>query len=302
VKFQKTLSVLSFVTLATCAAACGSAAGTTSNGGTGGDDAGPASTGGSTGGSETGGAPTTTALAFKTHVILGDTISDGGGQGPFFYDLLDTNDDTAYPAFAGKDLTTKYGSDLNIVKASKAGSTAAALLGQAQGLPTSLPGPVLITITIGGNDVQGAMGAIVISGNDTTQLSTFSKNLDATLQELTKPNRFGQGVDVRILLANVYDPSDGTGVFAFANGSKCPGALALWPANKPTDPSLLPWEAAMATTAQPYSQVVVLGLHDEFHGHGVSATPTWFFTDCLLPNATGHEQIRELFWGAVTAL
>ena len=40
---------------------------------------------------------------------LGDSISAGGGEGPFFYDLLVANDDTTYPAWHGKDLQTRYG-------------------------------------------------------------------------------------------------------------------------------------------------------------------------------------------------
>ncbi|MFI5300111.1 MAG: SGNH/GDSL hydrolase family protein [Polyangiales bacterium] len=297
-KYSQALAVLSFVSVA----ACGSGAVATSNGTTGGGDAGSSSSDGAANGSDTGSTTTTQSLSFKTLVVLGDSISDGGGQGPFFYDLLHKNDDTLYPAYAGKDLQTKYGSSLAVVHGAVAGSTAKELIGQAQALPTTLAGPVLVTITIGGNDVTGALGNLLLSGSDTAQVSTFQTQLNTSLAELTKPNRFGQGVEVRVLLANIYDPSDGTGNFKFADGTACPGALQYWPANQPTDPSLVPWETTMTTTAQQYSQVVVLGLKDEFHGHGVPASPTWFYSDCIHPNATGHEEIRELFWTAVNAL
>ena len=230
-------------------------------------------------------APSSSAVSYKTYVILGDSISDRGGQGPFFYDLLYTDLQTRYPGIAE-------------VKNSKAGATANGLVSQTQSLPTSLAGPVLVTITIGGNDVQAALGTLATGGSDATARQTFTNELDAALAELTKVDRFGAGVQVKILLANIYDPSDGTGNFTY-QGTKCPGALGFWPAGTATDPLLTPWEQIMTDTTTKYPQVQVLGLHDRFHGHGVAAMPTWFFSDCIHPNTAGHDQIRGLFLEAL---
>ena len=254
--------------------------------------------GGGGGGSGDGGNPVTTQ-GFKTHVILGDSISDRGGQGPFFYDLLDHNDNAAYPDYKGKDLSTKLGSDITIVKNSKAGATSIGLSGQVKGLPASLVGPVLVTITIGGNDVQSALGAIILSGNDSQQRMSFTNNLDGSLAELTKPGRFGDGVNVKVLLVNIYDPSDGTGNFKFANGMSCGQPLSLW--NKGmTDQYLAPWEDAMTTTVAKYPTVKLLDLRSAFHGHGVPATDTWFVSDCIHPNTHGHAALRTLFWKSLS--
>ena len=37
------------------------------------------------------------AKSYRTHVILGDSISDLGGDAPYYYDLLDRNDDARRP-------------------------------------------------------------------------------------------------------------------------------------------------------------------------------------------------------------
>lgn len=238
--------------------------------------------------------------AYKTYVILGDSISDRGGEGPFFYDLLSQNDDAKWPAAHGLDLQTRY-PGIHVVKASKAGATTNGLVTQIAGLPTALDGPVLVTITIGGNDVQSALGKILTSGDDTAERAKFEANLENALDQLTAADRFGAGVQVTVLLANVYDPSDGTGNFTY-QGAKCPGALGYWPAGNATDPLLTPWETIMSDTAKKYPQVKLLPLHDRFHGHGVAAATTWFVNDCIHPNSPGHDQLRGMFWEAVTKL
>ena len=240
--------------------------------------------------------------AFKTHVILGDSISDKGGAGPFFYDLLDQNDDAKYPDWAGKDFKTIYGAGFAVEKTSKGGATSANLGGQIAALPKTLTGPVLVTITIGGNDVQAALGTIITGGDDTPKRNDFAANLDEAFTTLTAADHFGAGVQVKILIANVYDPSDGTGNFKFASGSKCPGALAYWPAGKETATLLDKWEKVMSDTAAKYPAVKVLDLHAKFSMHGVPAAETWFYNDCIHPNAIGHNQIRDLFFGAARAL
>jgi lysophospholipase L1-like esterase len=225
------------------------------------------------------------AATYKTYVILGDSISDGGGQGPFFYDLFYTDLQARYPG-------------IQKVKNSKAGATANGLITQTKTLPTALEGPVLVTITIGGNDVQGALGTIATGGSDANARAAFADQLNTSLAELTRPDRFGPGVAVKVLLANIYDPSDGTGDFTY-QGTKCKGALGYWPAGNATDPLLAPWEQIMTDTSAKYPQVQVLSLHDRFRGHGVAAMPTWFYSDCIHPNTPGHAEIRGLFSDAL---
>ncbi len=295
----RTLHTLApWLLLASLAVACGgSTSGDTANDGGvtpgtdtagGGSDTSSPGTDTSTPGSDT---PLATGLAFKTYVILGDSISDGGGQAPFFYNSLTT------------DLQGKYGADVKIVKASKGGAKTVNLDAQVGGLPTALAGPVLVSITIGGNDVQAAIPGILTGGDGSADRTAFQGYLKTALDELTKPGRFGDGVQVRVLLSNIYDPSDGTGNFSY-DGKKCGGALGFFPAGKTTDTLLDPWEAIMSDEAKAHTGVTLLALRELFKGHGVETglATTWFVSDCIHPNATGHEQLHQLFWGATQKL
>lgn len=241
------------------------------------------------------------ATKFKTHVIIGDSISDGGGEAPFYYNLLDKNDDTKWPDAASKDFTTLYGSDIKIVKVSKGGAKGQNLGSQIAAIPATLEGPVVVTMTIGGNDVQAALGSLLTSGTDEKQRTDFQEFLDAAVAELTKPDRFGPGVKVAVYMTNVYDPSDGTGNFTIAStGKKCPGALAYFPAGKETKSLLDPWAKIYVDVAAKYPGTTVLDMRAKFEGHGVAETDNWFYGDCIHPNAKGHDAIRDLFWDSVT--
>src|SRR5947209_9914494 len=106
-------------------------------------------------GSDGGGAHNTNGLGgnFGTFIVLGDSISDMGGNAPFYYDLLNA------------DLAAKY-PGLMYVHAAQAGAitdayangplpAAPTLKAQIDGLGHSYPGDVLAVITIGGNDLNG---------------------------------------------------------------------------------------------------------------------------------------------------
>ena len=42
-------------------------------------------------------------------------------------------------------------------------------------------------------------------------------------------------------------------------------------------------------------------LHDTFYAHDLSKkADTWFHTDCIHPNKVGHNQLRAMFWTAIT--
>ncbi len=239
---------------------------------------GPSTTGG---GTDSG--TTAAPLKFKTHLILGDSISDGGGEGPFFYALLDQ----------------QLGDDVKVVKASKAGARAQNLGGQVGTVAGPLEGPVLVTITIGGNDVTAALGKILSGGDDSKERGDFREFLEGALDELQKPDRFGPGVKAVIYMTNVYDPSDGTGNFKFQSGAKCGGALGFYPAGRPTAPQLDPWGQIFVDVAAKRQDVHVLDLRGKYQGHGVPSAETWFVPDCIHPNAKGHAAIKELFASAL---
>lgn len=322
---MRTLVLGGFLTLALVACGGGSStnaggggsAGSTTTASTG--SGGATSTGGSggtTGTTSTTSSSTTTSTTpipplpstmYGTLVVVGDSISDQGasgqpGQKPLYYELLEQNDDTLYPAWKGMDLKTAW-PNLNIVKVSKGGSQAPDLVKQLQGLPTSLPGPVLIIGTIGGNDVRAGLASIL--GGSMKPVTDYQASINAAFTEIGKPDRFGAGVAVKALIANIYDPSDGTGVFFFTPANKsCPFPLSLFPKNTPTTPLLQPFEDVMSSEAAKVPAISILDLHTLYMGHGVGAADpaNWFHDDCIHPDTEGHAHIRGLFWAAISTL
>lgn len=260
----------------------------------------------------------------KTIIVVGDSISDVGAgdpvEKPYYRTLLVTNDDAKYPAWKGFDLATCAGLDpaAGVVKASKGGAIATVpasnepsnkgiLLNQVTDLPTSLPGPVLVVGTIGGNDVQRGLANVILGSPQQQQadIDKFVAGFGAAMAELSKPDRFGAGVKVDILMTNIYDPSGGTGKFYYepAKG-KCPGALGLWPEDRTTAEPLAKWNDAMKAEAAKYPKVKMLELYAPFTKHSVS-TPeadNWFYKDCIHPSALGHHAIRGIFFSGMATL
>jgi lysophospholipase L1-like esterase len=211
-----------------------------------------------------------------------------------------------YPQFQGKDLSTKWPGIMYVhgaIGGAVSGpytdklvpTQASKMTDQVKGLGSSYPGDVLVTITIGGNDLADhAPDAVLKSdGPDRTQLAT---NLAAALGELSMPGRLGSG-KVYIVEANIYDASDGKGNWKTGGGAACP-----------------PYDTGMALdtmTFQNWNDVVtaaigktqndfVLDIHTLFAGHGFNGTDKWYFTDCIHPNSKGHNEIRREVWRMLT--
>jgi lysophospholipase L1-like esterase len=293
-------SILGF---ALALAACGSDSATAASGtttgastGTGGGTTGSGGSGGTSGSTSGTGGSAPAVPAYKSYVILGDSISDKGGMGPFFYDLLATNDDTAYPKWKGKDLKSKFGQDLTVVSNAKGGAVSGDLPAQVTNLPASLPGPVAVTITIGGNDMQVNI-VNILQGKDQPDRDAMRANLKAALTELTTPDRFGKGVEVHVFEADIYDPTGGKGDFSKEG---CPAPLSFLPVT-PTDTFFTNWNAVVNDEVPKHGVSLVEPLHDNFYTHSLSnKTDGWFYKDCIHPNTAGHDQIRAMFWTAIT--
>lgn len=222
---------------------------------------------------------------FASYVILGDSISDRGGSGPFFYDLL------------ADDLKAKLG-DVTVAKHSRAGAVSKELPGQATSVPATLPGPVAVTVTIGGNDMQRAV-VDILQNRDEEARDAFKANLTAAYDDLLRDGRFGEGVKVTIFHATIYDPTDGEGNFAEAG---CPGYLGAIP-KQSTAPFWDEWNEAAAEAVAKYGPAVVpVDIRSKFQGHGVGkleAGTSWFAPDCIHPNTTGHDELRKIFFAAI---
>jgi lysophospholipase L1-like esterase len=279
------------------AAGCSSNTNFNAQGGDGGNQNG-SDGGNNNGGQDSGNLP---QMQYGTYIPLGDSISDNGGTGPFFYDLLLKNDDTAYPNYKGHDLSTKYPGIMYEHHAIAGSITdsypdlagAPTLKSQIDGLGHSYPGDVLITITIGGNDLNGHAFAAV-NGTDATARMEFQQHLADELAALTAPGRLGSG-KVVIVLANIYDFTDGQGDFATV---ACGPPVNVMAARDQMVFSS--WNGVMAEELAKVNGQL-FDMHAAFMGHGYNATDVWYDrASCIHPNAKGHDAIRTNLWKIVT--
>ncbi|HXU73902.1 MAG TPA: SGNH/GDSL hydrolase family protein [Polyangia bacterium] len=279
--------------------------GTGGNGGTSGGGSGGTGGGGSAGGGgggsggSGGGGGTTTGLvppggSLGTYIVLGDSISDQGGNAPFFYDQLHADLAKKWPsmmyvhaAVAGA-ITDAYSDGIPV--------GAPTLKAQITGLGTSYPGDILVTVTIGGNDLNGH-AVKAIGGIDATVRGEFGTHLDAELGELMTPGRLGSG-KVYLVVANIYDFTDGMGDFATV---KCgPGANVT----ATMDQMVFGGWNGVAATSIGKAGGTLYDMHANFMGHGYNntdMTQVWYdAASCIHPNAAGHDAIRRSIYNIVT--
>ena len=233
---------------------------------------------GGTGG--TGGGQSANLATLGSLVVLGDSMSDGGGVGPFYYNLLQ------------QDLSAKYGT-IQYKNNAESGSKTGALKGQVNALPGTLAGPVAVCITSGGNDMKAQIAAI-ITGTDGPARAQMGQNIAEALDLLLAPGRFGAGVAVHVFEANIYDPSDGQGNYSQHNCNFGQGLPAI-----PTDTYFANWNGEIASQVAAKGQFVA-DIHGYFRFHGFNHPPSWYHTDCTHPNTTGHDQLRRYFYFQIT--
>ncbi len=275
-------------------AGCGGAASNPGGGGTGGTGGGGGMTGSGTG---TGGnaAPLLPADAqVATYISLGDSISDEGGIGPFFYDLLNADLATKFPGLTFVHVA-QQGAITDVFSDGQP-MDVPLLKTQVDGLGSSYAGDIIITITIGGNDLN-AHALQAISNTDASLRAEFDAHLAAELGELTTPGRLGSG-KVYVVVANIYDFTDGQGDFATVmcgpGVNISPMAVALGFGN---------WNGVLADNT---SKVAggLYDMHADFMGHGYNNTdPTQVWYDaasCIHPNAVGHDAIRKGIYKILT--
>jgi hypothetical protein len=213
-------------------------------------------------------------------VVLGDSIGDGGGQPPYYYALL------------RDDLDAHYGG-IQYVNNADSGSETGDLLGQVNGLPNALPGPVAVVITSGGNDMKSAI-QLIVTGTDGPARTAMQGHIEAALDALLAPNRFGAGVEVFVFEGNVYDASDGVGDFGTHDCAFGGGLPTI-----PTDMIFANWNGAIADAVEAKGQIAV-DMHGWFYGHGYASSPNWYASDCTHPSTVGHDELHDLFYWQIT--
>jgi len=173
------------------------------------------------------------------------------------------------------------------------GATSATVAGEQLGRLRRLgSAPTVATMTMGGNDLLVAYGDARAARRAITTVNDNGRLVLGGLRAL-------MGADAPIVVATVYDPSDGSGDAGRLGLPPWPEALAL----------LAELNRVLGMLAEDH-RALVADVHARFLGHGLAAgDPTqpaarprdrglWY---CRLiePNAWGASQIRASFWEAL---
>jgi SAM-dependent methyltransferase len=229
------------------------------------------------------------------YVALGDSISIddySGGVGCGGASLLFANRDDDFPEWQGRDLRTAEPGAVFSLLATDGATTRTLLDLQLPRLAALRVRPDLVTLTIGGNDLMGAYGD---TGAARGVIARVRTALDRALPEIADL----VGPDGRVVLGNVYDPSDGTGD---ADGL----GLPPWPEGVATIREL---NDVLRTVAVRHG-VATAEIAGHFHGHGILAgNPArreprpaergLWFCNVIEPNAWGAGGVREAFSAAI---
>jgi lysophospholipase L1-like esterase len=226
------------------------------------------------------------------YVALGDSMSIddyAGGPGRGAASLLWRNRDHDFPAWAGRDLTT-HDPTAHLALLASDGATSTAVVREQLGRLRRLGiPPTVATVTMGGNDLLLAYG-------DTTAarqaIGTVVDNGRLVLAGL----RALMGPQAPIVVATVYDPSDGSGDADRLGLPAWPQALDL----------LTELNRSLGALAAEHGALVA-DVHARFLGHGLAAGDPaqpaarpphrgLWYCGLIEPNAWGASEIRAAFW------
>jgi acyl-CoA thioesterase I len=179
--------------------------------------------------------------------------------------LLIKNNDTLFPEFRGRDLSSKGAADLD--HRAYDGSIVDDLAEQVEGLVVETPSVALLTI--GGNDLLSGLLDDRGAG-----IEEFSRRLDLFLQVL--PIR-------PVLIGTVYDPTFGNDALNVFGVDPAWGRENLRRVN-----------AVLTALGKTYGGSV------DLHGHFLRGRPDWF-TRTIEPSLTGASEVRRCFLDAIEA-
>ncbi len=220
--------------------------------------------------------------AIGSLVVLGDVISsrDDAGQ---YHRILQAR------------LEARFGAPIVHVSRAYSSARASDIAAQVDLLPDTLPAPVVVVLTGGCNDMKLALPAIA-DGEDREERARLAHDIDAALDALLAPGRFGEGAEVHVYEANLFDPSDGAGDYS---DHGCPYGVGL-PA-LPTDGAFTAWNATLEGAIRDHGQALV-DAHSVFRGHGYASDVNWYNASCNAPNELGHVALADAFEAAIVGV
>ncbi len=237
---------------------------------------------------------------------IGDSITAGFGvrDGFSYFNRLVNNPPDDSPDMAGKNLSKVF-PNLKVRNIAVSGSNSFAHESQIQNLevqPRDVMG--IVVLTTGGNDLihnygktlpkEGAMYGASF-GQAEPWIKKFDKRLNQMIIDINK--KFPGGC--YIFLANIYDPSDGT------------GKTNTWVTGLPSWPDVMQilkaYNDIISGCTTKYENVHLVNIHNLFLGHGIHCKKFWgkhyrpkdpYFWYSLIiedPNSRGYDAIRRAF-------
>ena len=238
------------------------------------------------------------------YVALGDSMSidrypsidlverSPAGAGPLFVEypvgaasLFHRNESTYWPEFEGRDLATLYPGITSINLASD-GASLGDVFGEQLPAVEASDDRVLVTLTIGGNDllsaVAGQPGATVMRRVVNDVAEGYRAIVGAIREKLPRS---------LLLVTTIYDPTDRT--------ARLPGVFPDF--DKVPLVHLDTLNEAIRETADG-NDIRVAEVYGHFLGHGVTAPEKdrWYWSGSLIePGAAGASEIRRVWLDAV---
>lgn len=222
------------------------------------------------------------AVALERVVTAGRVAALGAAS------LLYQNAEERWPDEIGNDLTSMY-PGIELMNLATDGATIGEVFGEQLPQVEDTSDRVLITLTVGGNDLLSAFG----NRQRREVLEKIASDVAEAYDFLIELLR-GRFPNATIIVTTVYDPSDGTG--------RIPGvyddapALPLGILDRLND--------HIRALAQGTPNILLADAHRHFLGHGVSAPENerWYWRRSLIePNAHGANQLRQLWLDALRA-
>jgi len=237
---------------------------------------------------------------------VGDSITDGFGarDGYSYFERLVKNPEGDAEDMAGKNLSRVF-ANLESKNIAVSGSTSFGHLEDIERLGSYGEDVFgVVVMTSGGNDLihnygrqppeEGAMyGASMEEARP--WIANFEKRLAHMMELITA--KFPGGCE--IFLANIYDPSDGTG-----DTKEYFTGLPAWPDGVAI---LAEYNRVIADCAARYENVHLVDIHTPFMGHGIHcrqfwighykwSDPTyWYFMNIEDPSERGYDCVRRVF-------
>lgn len=201
--------------------------------------------------------------------------SDGVGAAS----LLCSNVDSLWPEFSGQDLISAADEVELVNLCADSAVTNHVLDLQLPSLPADDGGAVLVTLTVGGNDLLGLIGRSYDEG--VAELQRIIERTGDIVREVQSRYR-----DLKLIMATVYDPSDGA---AHLGDGIVMRREWEW---------LGIYNDAVRRTATA-TGCLLADLHDHFFGHGLSESDPslrWYWSESIIePSARGASEVRRLW-------